>query len=122
MRFTMDPSDSPFSIRRHGSDGVLIGNRLLTQPFLVTRERLVCDWQAPSLAALQPADLEAVFALGVEIVIVGTRAAERIAPLEVRRFCRARGFALETMELGAACRTFNVLLTEGRLVAAAIFP
>lgn len=122
MRFTLDQTDSPLSIRRYGSDGVVIGNQRLTRPFLLTRERLVGDWQARSLESLQPADLEPVFALDVDVLIIGSRATERIAPLEIRRVCRARGLALESMELGAACRTFNVLLTEGRLVAAAMFP
>jgi uncharacterized protein len=122
MRFTMDPTASPFRVRRYGDDGILVGDRLMTRPFLVTRDRLVGDWTAQSLAALQLADFEPVFALGVEVLIVGTRAAERIAPLEVRRACSERGLALESMELGAACRTFNVLLAEERLVAAALFP
>ncbi len=118
----MDPAASPFSVRRYGEDGIVIGDRLLTDPFLVTGDRLLAQWTTRTLATLQPADLEPLWALEVPVVLVGTRAAERIAPLEIRRACRARGLALETMELGAACRTFNVLLAEGRIVAAALFP
>lgn len=118
----MDPTASPFSVRRYGEDGILIGDRLVTQPCLVTRERLLSDWTARSLGAMQVGDLDAVFALDIDVLIVGTRAADRIAPLEIRRACRARSLAFESMELGAACRTFNVLLAEGRRVAAALFP
>lgn len=122
MRFTMDPTATPFSVRRYGDDGIVIGERLLTRPFVVTADRLIAEWTTQPLAALQLADLEPVFALGVEVLLIGTRAAERIAPLQIRRACRTRGLALESMELGAACRTFNVLLAEGRLVGAALFP
>jgi uncharacterized protein len=38
----------------------------------------------------------------------------------LRAAVRARGLALEWMDTGAACRTFNVLLAEGRPVAAAL--
>jgi uncharacterized protein len=122
MRFTMDPTAAPLSVRRYDDNGVVIGERLLTRPFVVTADRLIAEWTTQPLAALQVADLDPVFALDIELLLIGTRAAERIAPLAIRRLCRARGLALESMELGAACRTFNVLLAEGRLVGAALFP
>ncbi|NJR14118.1 MAG: hypothetical protein HC779_08170 [Phyllobacteriaceae bacterium] len=62
-----------------------------------------------------------MFELTPLIVIAGTSAAERLAPPDIRRLCRDRGIALEAMELGAACRTYNVLLQEERRVVAALF-
>jgi uncharacterized protein len=40
----------------------------------------------------------------------------------LRRLCLAHGAALEAMDLGAACRTFNVLAQEDRAVVALLFP
>jgi uncharacterized protein len=40
----------------------------------------------------------------------------------LRASLKARGIALEAMETGAACRTYNVLLAEDRHVAAALLP
>lgn len=55
-----------------------------------------------------------------EILIIGTgKRHEMIAP-ELRRAFKERGVGFDTMDTGAACRTFNILLGEGRRVAAAL--
>ena len=48
-------------------------------------------------------------------------ATQRFAPPAVRAALVQRGVGLEAMQLGAACRTFNVLVQEERRVAAALF-
>ena len=63
-----------------------------------------------------------MFGSGAAVVIIGTRSPERIAPAAVRQAFRARNLPLETMELGAACRTYNVLVAEGRQALLALFP
>jgi uncharacterized protein len=56
----------------------------------------------------------------VAILIVGTGTRMLPLPPDVRKRCREGGIALEFMDTGAACRTYNVLLTEERQVAAAL--
>ncbi len=46
---------------------------------------------------------------------------ERIS-VDIQQALRAAGVVIETMDTGAACRTFNVLLAEGRRIAAALLP
>lgn len=127
MRFTMDMPGEINAVRSYGGGTVTIGangsvERTLRTPCIVARHALITDWPATSLAQLQPMHLEAVFALEPQIVIAGTTERERLAPPDIRRLCRERGVALEGMELGAACRTYNVLLQEERLVVALLFP
>ena len=55
-----------------------------------------------------------------EILIIGCGAAFLAPPKGLRQDLRARGIAVEWMDTGAACRTFNVLLGEDRRAAAAI--
>lgn len=57
---------------------------------------------------------------GVEILLLGCGAHLVPAPPDLRRTLRAHGIAVEPMDTGAACRTYNVLMSEGRLVAAAL--
>lgn len=67
-------------------------------------------WDGVSVAALQGAD--------IEILLIGT-GEERVQPDEaIIAYCREHGIVPEVMDTGAACRTYNVLLTEGRDVAA----
>jgi uncharacterized protein len=66
-------------------------------------------------------ELEALFALTPQIVLVGSLDKGVVARSDVRAACASRGIALEMMDLGAACRTFNILVQEERRVAAALF-
>ena len=70
---------------------------------------------------LLPAHLEVIFALGPELVLIGTGPTQCFASAEVRAAFMQRRIGVEVMQLGAACRTFNVLLQEERRVAAALF-
>ncbi len=98
-----------------------IGEQRVQRTCLVTAERLIGDWGPASFDELAPAHLEAIFALEPELVLLGTGATQRFASAVVRAEFARRRIGLETMELGAACRTFNVLVQEERGVLAALF-
>jgi len=65
--------------------------------------------------------LEPILELRPELVVLGTGARQRFAPAAIREVFAKRSIGIESMDLGAACRTFNVLVQEDRRVAAALF-
>jgi uncharacterized protein len=73
-------------------------------------DQVTADSLAPILAA-EPA---------VELLILGLGPRFLMASADLRRALKSHGLVLEAMDTGAACRTFNVLLTEDRRVAAAL--
>jgi uncharacterized protein len=80
-------------------------------------------WAAHGPDDLTVASLAPVLAHGdVEILLVGC--GRRMAPLarDVRAHLRSAGIVIDVMDTGAACRTYNILLAEGRRVAAALLP
>lgn len=95
-------------------------------PILVMPEVTV-TWAvepATALTPLNPTTLEPI--LGAEayfdILLIGTGRTQVFIPPAVRQAIRERGPVAEMMDTGAACRTFNLLLAEGRRVAAALLP
>ncbi|CAK0766817.1 NADH dehydrogenase (ubiquinone) 1 alpha subcomplex assembly factor 3 [Azospirillaceae bacterium] len=58
----------------------------------------------------------------VEILLLGCGLKIALLSSELRRAMRERGVRIEVMDTGAACRTYVVLLSEGRRVAAALLP
>lgn len=54
----------------------------------------------------------------IEILLIGCGAVHMAVPQEIRLYSANKGIGLEVMTTGAACRTYNVLLSEGRGVAA----
>jgi uncharacterized protein len=73
--------------------------------------------QPPDLPSLAPALAEAS---DLSLLILGTGRRNELPPADVRRAFAQTGLALEAMDTGAACRTYNVLLAEGRPVGAAL--
>jgi uncharacterized protein len=120
MKFTLDAREGVNLIRAYSPRQITAGTHVLRAPCIITAETVVSDWRPASLAALSVEDLGELFALGPEIVLLGA-AGERVLSGEVRAAFAARHLAPEVMDLGAACRTFNILVQEERQVAAALF-
>ena len=79
-------------------------------------------WQADSPDEIEAAALAPVLAErdALDLLLLGTGRRSQLPGAEVRRAFEAAGVALEVMDTGAACRTYNVLLGEGRPVGAAL--
>lgn len=76
---------------------------------------------AAELAVGSLAEVEAAAAAGeVEVLLLGCGARMAMIPAALRSRLRAAGVVIESMDTGAACRTYNVLMAEGRRVAAAL--
>ena len=121
VKFTLEPASQANLIRNYSASELRIGEWRVQRSCLVTAERLVTDWPPDSFDELMPVHLEAIFALAPELVLLGTGTTQRFATPEVRGEFARRRVGLEVMELGAACRTFNVLVQEERRVLAALF-
>jgi uncharacterized protein len=106
-------------IERYGPSGFRVSGSVYLGPVLVFPDCIV-TWAG---AALTEEGLAPVMEHGgVEVLLLGL--GRRMAPIApaLRTALRARGIAIEAMETGAACRTYNVLLSEDRRVAAALLP
>ena len=121
MKFTLDTTSSANLIRAYSADEIRVGEQTLHSSCIVTAAAVVANWEPQAISELLPRHLEAIFELHPELVLLGTGARQRFASAEIRSAFSARGIGVESMDLGAACRTFNVLVQEERRVAAALF-
>jgi uncharacterized protein len=80
------------------------------------------DWSVAGLAVLSLDDFAPVIAAGgaVEFVLLGTGLAQALPPRDIREGLKAAGIGLEFMSTEAAARTYNIVASEGRRVAAAL--
>ena len=87
---------------------------------VVLPDRPVEAWAAEGVDMLREEDLQFLAELGVEIVLLGTGKSLRfLRPRLLQSLVRAR-VGVEVMDTPAACRTYNILVAEGRKVAAAL--
>jgi uncharacterized protein len=121
VRFTLEAGGAGNLIRSYSGEEIRIGERAVRESCLVTATELLTQWGPQQFAEFTSAHLAPLIALAPELVIVGTGLSQQFAPLELRHALARHGIGLEAMQLGAACRTFNVLVQEERRVAAALF-
>jgi uncharacterized protein len=119
---TPDPSRVQL-IRSYGPGHFLIGDRQWHSPVLVTPTFTV-EWHVTraeelSLDSLAPLRDQVE---QTELLVVGCGPRPVFLSPSVRSDLKAAGMALEVVDTGSACRIYNVLLAEGRRVAAALIP
>ena len=99
---------------------IWIGAAAFGHSVLVPWNGAVLRWNASRFEALQAADFEQMLALEPELVIFGSGKRLRFPSPALTRALIERRIGIETMDTGAACRTYNVLAGEGRSVLAAL--
>ena len=109
------------TISGYGNGGFKINNIFVEGSLLVFPEQSL-KWDVSSLESLTAESLAPIFAANpaVEILLIGTGKNMTFIDAGLRQEIRARGIALDVLDTGAACRTYNVLMSEERRVAAAI--
>ena len=108
-------------VTAYAADAVVIAGRRITAPCIVAPGTLLTEWIA-DLSSLGPEALAPVLPLAPRILLLGSERGAAAVDPALRRWAAARQIALEPMDLGAACRTYNVLAQEDRAAAALLFP
>ena len=108
-------------IEAYGDGGFVIAGVRHKGSVIVLSERTLA-WAATVAADVTEFAIAPLFeeSVSAEILVIGCGPRFAPAPALLRAALKSRGIALEWMATGAACRTFNVLLAEGRPVAAAL--
>lgn len=120
MKIQLDTLGRENTIQAYRPRQVTINHAGYTASVIVTPERLISDWPPARFADLAPEHFETIAALAPEIVILGTGKQLRFPPAKITRSLIQANIGLEVMDTGAACRTYNILMAEGRRVAAAL--
>ena len=120
MKLHLDNPSSRNLVTGYGPGYVAINHRQYAASLVLLPDRIVEPWGAGGFEALAEGDFEAIRALAPEIFLLGTGERQRFpSPALLRPLIEAR-IGYEVMDLAAACRTFNILMAEGRRIAAAL--
>ena len=121
MKMHLDSTAGAHRITGYGAGYVSVDERQLRRSFILTPDKLISDWSPQSVAELDAAALEVVIALQPTIVLLGTGSEQRFPPSVLLAPMLTQGIGIEVMTTAAACRTYNILVAEGRPVAAGLF-
>ncbi len=120
MKLHLEQDSTINLITGYGANHVMINKQRHDGNMLVDARRVLTDWAPGGFAGLSADDMAAVVELGPEVVLIGTGERLRFPPVALLRPLIEARIGYEVMDLAAACRTYNVLVSEGRSVATAL--
>jgi uncharacterized protein len=104
----------------YGAGYVAVNGVRYETSLVVTPQQVFEEWHGVGFEQLDTGHFEFLLALQPEIVLLGTGAALRFPASKLSRCLAQARIGLEVMDTAAACRTYNILMAEGRNVVAAI--
>ena len=120
MKFQPDTLPGVNMIHRHDPGRIVVGGSVHSHSLIVPWVGEVLSWDVDRFEALTAEQVERVVGLKPELVIIGSGHRLRFPAPPVLRPLIDRRVGFETMDTAAACRTYNVLVSEGRSVVAAL--
>ena len=122
MKLTDDNDPRLYLVRAYRPGEIQVGEETLRKSCLLRADAIVRDWRPQTIADLRAEDLDAILELQPEIVVLGSGTRQKFPAYSLLAGILSRGIGCEVMDTGAACRTYNVLISEDRRAVAALFP
>jgi uncharacterized protein len=119
MRFHLQ-ANAPNVVTACTADGIRVGATSYHEGIVLTPDAVVPGWAPTGFAALRADDFASLLAYQPEIVLLGTGARQQFAHPRLLAALTESRVGVETMDTRAACRTYNILVAEGRRVVAAV--
>ena len=120
MKFTLDIAASANIIRAYAPGRINVNDRLLTAAFVISSTTMIDNWSPQRSEDITLESLQAALALEPEILVIGTGSTLRFLEARLTAEIQRRGIGLEVLDTAAACRTYNILVSENRKVVAAL--
>jgi uncharacterized protein len=120
MKLSLDIGTAKYTIRAYESGSITVNDQKITRSAVIMPEKLLPDWAPQVISELTSAHLLEILEHQPELVLLGTGKHLTFPTPELRSVIMSRGVGLEVMDTASACRTYNILSSEDRNVAAAI--
>lgn len=120
MKLHSTPTQHYQTVTAYDDEGVDINAVRFSHSLVVLPETAPAAWPVTSFASLSTEHFAQIDATGPDVVILGTGRRQRFVHPRLTAALTARRIGVECMDNQAACRTYNILMAEGRKVALAL--
>ncbi|MGD2081554.1 MAG: Mth938-like domain-containing protein [Chromatiales bacterium] len=120
MKFALDDIPGQRLVTGYGPGRIRVGRVEYTRSLAVSPDRIIPDWGPDRAGDLTGGHFDALMTLLPEILILGTGPRQAFPDPAIYSRVLERQVGFEVMDTAAACRTYNILLGEGRRVVAAL--
>ncbi len=120
MKISLAATQQKFAIRAYEKGKLIINEQAYYKNLIIMPEQLIPDWRPQSIEELTAADFDEMLASKPSMIILGTGEKQIFPPAALYAAATNAGIGVEIMHTPAACRTYNILMSEGRSIAAAL--
>ena len=107
-------------IHSYSPGTIVIAETTYSSSLILSSDTIINDWQPDDISQLRPDDLDQIIDLEPELVLLGTGARLLFPEHAITMAFYSRKIGVEVMDTGAACRCYNLLVSEARNVAAGL--
>ncbi len=109
---------APNTITSYDDKQLVINGTTYSNSMILSTQTIISPWSVHLLNELTPSTMTEMIQLNPEVILIGHSEPGAQPPIETRQWLSQQRIGIECMLIGAACRTFNVLLSEGRAIVA----
>ena len=120
MKFAQESQDEGYVITAYGENTVSLNGKKFERSLIVANTEFSEDWGITSIDQLADEHIAQILSFEPELVIIGTGSKLVFPPVEIYSAIIKRGIGVDFMDTHAACRTYNILMSEGRGVVAGL--
>jgi uncharacterized protein len=120
MKFAQDSQDEGYVITAYDDGSVSVNGKAFSQSLIITSSQLDENWEIAGIELLTAVHIDRVLSYQPELIIIGTGNKLIFPAVEVYSAIIKLGIGVDFMDTRAACRTYNILMSEGRDVVAGL--
>ncbi len=120
MKFSVVDQSNGYTIQAYTDNSVTVNGAIFSKSLVVMADRVIPDWRPDSFQSLSEADFSAFLEMRPDLVVLGTGQQQQFPDPRLYRALIEAGIGIEVMTTPAACRTYNILTSEGRRVISAL--
>lgn len=120
MKLHLTTAENNNLITGYSEDFIEINKKRYAQNLILLANALILDWNVGNFSDLTAENFIEIAKLNPEVVLLGTGIKHQFLHPKIAQNLTEKGIPIECMTTAAACRTYNILMSEGRHVAAAL--
>ena len=120
MKFAQDSQQDGYVITAYDNNTIAINGKTFKKSLIVTTTHLHEDWGVTGIELLASDHIDKVLSFKPELIIIGTGDKLIFPAVEIYSAIIEHGIGVDFMDTHAACRTYNILMSEGRDVVAGL--
>jgi uncharacterized protein len=120
MKFAEDNQDEGYVITAYDSTNIVINGKSFRQSLIIAGNQMNDSWGVDSISTLTNEHVDTILSFKPELILIGTGSKLTFPAVEAYTAIISAGIGVDFMDTGAACRTYNILMGEGRGVVAGL--